>query len=265
VFSNLFVVTNVLDPNAPTIHVVQPGETLNEIAVYYQRSVEAIQNANPQISNVNQLNFRERLIIPGLTETIVLTPPSGPPGRTIEVTGFGFPPQTRIDIGIGLQASDIQIQNTVITGTEGGFRSAAVLAESALAGQRWTVFAVQYNPGMPGFIVASEEFIVTQPRPTLEPQVSIWPLNGPPGTRLHIVGSSLPQFSQIQFTLGPQDTAPYLTGTTWTEINGTFASEVIIPTSANFGENWQVIVSGIDDPAIQANSALFTVQQSIHP
>lgn len=264
-FSNLFVVTDVNNNNAPSIHIVQPGETLNEIAVFYQRSVESIQLANPQISNVNQLVFGENLIIPGLIETIVLTPASGSPGRTIDVTGFGFSRQARVDIGIGLQVNNYQIQNTVITGSEGGFRTGAVVPVSALPGQRWTVIAIQYTSGGSPYVAASGEFIVTQPKPTLEPQVSIWPLEGPPGTRLHIVGSSLPPLSQIQFTLGPQDAAPYLTAITWTEINGTFASEVIIPSSANFGEEWQVIVSGVDDPAIQSSSELFRIQQSIHP
>lgn len=66
------------EPTAPPAtgeqtHVVQPGETLFRISQQYGVSVDAIAAANG-ISNVNQLNVGQQLIIPS-TETAGSAPP----------------------------------------------------------------------------------------------------------------------------------------------------------------------------------------------
>lgn len=53
--------------SAPYSHIVQPGETLSEIAQKYGVDANAIANAN-SIANRNQLRAGQALIIPGLTQ-----------------------------------------------------------------------------------------------------------------------------------------------------------------------------------------------------
>jgi hypothetical protein len=231
--------------------------------VYYQRSVEAIQNANPQITNVNQLNFREPLIIPGLTETIVLTRPVVP-RKNDRGDRFGFPGKPESISGLVCNPAIFKFRIRSSQERKAVFEQRLFcrirVSWSTVDRFRYTIQCrnAWFRRGLRRVHRYATKANLRATGIDLAIEWSTW-------YEAAYRGSSLPQFSQIQYTFGPQDAAPFLTGTTWTEINGTFASEVIIPTSANFGENWQVIVSGVDDPTIQASSALFTVQQSIHP
>ncbi len=53
--------------SSPYSHIVQPGETLSEIAQQYGVDANAIANAN-NIANRNQLRAGQALVIPGLTQ-----------------------------------------------------------------------------------------------------------------------------------------------------------------------------------------------------
>jgi len=55
------------DGDALVVHVVQPGETLNQIAAEYGVDVAALSQAN-RIANGNLIRVGQRLVIPGLTE-----------------------------------------------------------------------------------------------------------------------------------------------------------------------------------------------------
>jgi hypothetical protein len=65
--------------------------------------------------------------------------------------------------------------------------------------------------------------------------------------------------SKIHYVFGVEDDEPFITSTTWTEINGTFAIDFIIPTSADAGEIWVVSAQDIDNPQINATSPSFLV------
>jgi LysM repeat protein len=53
--------------DALVVHVVQPGETLNQIAIEYGVDVAVLSQAN-RIANGNLIRVGQRLVIPGLTE-----------------------------------------------------------------------------------------------------------------------------------------------------------------------------------------------------
>jgi hypothetical protein len=92
-----------------------------------------------------------------------------------------------------------------------------------------------------------------------DPQLSIWPDNGSPGTIVDVVGSSFPSRSQVQYHLGPSDTALELIGETWTEINGTFSTRITIPDSAAPGGTLVVVAETVEEPIVRASSVIFAV------
>jgi hypothetical protein len=126
-------------------------------------------------------------------------------------------------------------------------------------GELWSVVSIRSDEKGGEITARSNEFTVTEPQPLLQPILSIWPLGGPPGTGLSVVGSNYPSMSKIHYVFGVEDDEPFITSTTWTEINGTFAIDLFIPTSADAGEIWVVSAQDIDNPQINATSPSFLV------
>ncbi len=58
----------------PIVHVVKAGETLSGISQRYMVSIEVILGANPQVTNPNNLNIGERLIIPNILPNVEVSP-----------------------------------------------------------------------------------------------------------------------------------------------------------------------------------------------
>jgi LysM repeat protein len=119
--SNIYAVVPPADPSDPSIYVVQPQDTLNEIAIEFNRNPNAILAANPQITNPNTLPVGGSLIIPGLQESVLLAPSSGPPGTRIQVAGAGFPPQSKVEIAFGKRGGTYALLETAITNASGLF------------------------------------------------------------------------------------------------------------------------------------------------
>jgi LysM repeat protein len=256
--SNIFTITPPLDPKEPQLHITVPGDTLNEIAAEYNRTVAAILAVNPQISNPNQLEIGEKIIIPGQRETIVISPISGPPATQILVGGLGFPPMAPVNLGLVRDTTIFSIEDPIQTNVNGLF-STEYLIPSSQPGDIWTVVALEPVSAGGDVITRSNEFNVTSPQPPLQPRISIWPLEGPPGTSLSIVGSNYPSLVEIEYSFGESDATPVLVGTTWTEINGTFALDLRIPIDAEAGGNWEVAAEVSVDPGTQATSEIFLV------
>jgi hypothetical protein len=108
-------------------------------------------------------------------------------------------------------------------------------------------------------ITRSNEFTVTSQQPLLQPILTIWPPEGPPGTALSVVGSNFPSNHEILYTFGLEEESQLVSSTTWTEINGTFAIDLFIPISAEIGEGWVVTAESIDNPQISTISPVFSV------
>jgi hypothetical protein len=179
--SNIFTITPPFDPKAPQLYVTKPGDTLNEIAAEYNRTVATILAVNPQISNPNQLEIGEKIIIPGQKETILISPISGPPLTQIQVGGLGFPPMSTVILGLARGTTIISIEGPVPTNVNGLF-STQYLIPNSRPGEIWTVVALESDATGGEVIARSNDFTVTSPKPPLQPSISLWPLEGPPGT-----------------------------------------------------------------------------------
>jgi LysM repeat protein len=99
-----YVIAPTIDPNAPTTYISQPGDTLRSIANKYNRSLDALYEANPQITDPFELPPGQRINIPaqptGAAE-IKLAPVCGPAETDVQVTGDGFPPGATVDLYSG--------------------------------------------------------------------------------------------------------------------------------------------------------------------
>jgi hypothetical protein len=214
---------------------------------------------NPQISNPNQLEIGDKIIIPGQRETIIITPVSGVPLTTIQVGGLGYQPFSSVNLGLARDAVIFSIEGAVNTDVNGFFSTNYIIPSSAQAGEIWTVVSIISDEKGGEITARSNEFTVTNPQPLLQPILTIWPLRGPPGTGLSVVGSNYPSMSQVHYSFGIEEQDPFISSTTWTEINGTFALDLFIPTTAEVGEIWVVTAEAIDNPQINASSPAFLV------
>ena len=257
--SNIFIITQPKDPKEPSLCIVKPGDTLNAIAAEYTQTVASLLAVNPQISNPNQLDIGEKIIIPGHRKTILITPISGPQLTTIQVGGLGFPPFSAVTLGLSRDTVIYSIEGAVTTDVNGFFRTDYIIPFSAQAGEIWTVVAIESDATGGEIIARSNEFTVTSQQPLLQPILTIWPPAGLPGTALSIVGSNFPSNHEILYTFGLEGESQLISSTTWTEINGTFAIDLFIPISAEIGEGWVVTAESIDNPQISAISPVFLV------
>jgi len=257
--SNVHSVTPPTDPNASSIYFVQSGDTLNQIAVSSQRTVTSILAVNPQISNPNQLSVNTKLLIPRLDPTIIISPTSGPPLTIVEVLGGAFPANAKIEIGVSKQGTEPQFYGIVTTNQAGIFRSQGIIPATAKNGESW-VFATRYALANGTLVIKrSSEFIIAPPKPTLQPFLTIWPPDGPPGTNLYVVANNFPPLTEVSIDLVEAGAAPLAVLTTWADINGSFASELVIPESSQDGETWTVIATVTNNPSVTATSDPFTV------
>ena len=257
--SNIFTITRPKDPKEPSLYIVKPGDTLNAIAAEHTQTVASLLAVNPQISNPNQLDIGEKIIIPGQIETILITPTSGPQLTMIQVAGLGFPPFSAVTLGLSRDTVIYSIEGAVTTNVNGFFRTDYFIPSSAQAGEIWTVVAIESDAAGGEIIAKSNEFTVTSPQPLLQPILTIWPQEGLPGTGLSVVGSNFPPKNEILYTFGLEEESLFISSTTWTEINGTFAIDLFIPMSAEIGESWFVTAESIDNPQISAISPAFSV------
>jgi hypothetical protein len=178
------------------------------------------------------------------------------------VVGAGFPPQAKVEVSFRKRGGDYVLLVTAITNTRGLFESQVVIPTSAVVGERWVVLAAQAIVGEPRAIALSNEFVVSQPKPPAEVNVSIWPAAGPPETRLTVVANGFPAHTQVAFSIGPSGSEGSAFLSTWTEINGTVAGDTMIPAGAAPGENWFVTVNTLGEPRLEASSPIFTVTET---
>ncbi|MGW8143610.1 MAG: LysM peptidoglycan-binding domain-containing protein [Anaerolineales bacterium] len=257
--SNIFIITPPFDPAEPSLYITKPGDTLNAIAAQYTRTVASILAVNPQITNPNQLEIGEKIIIPGQKETIIITPVSGVPLTTIQVGGLGYQPFSSVTLGLARDTVIFSIEGSVNTDVNGFFSTNFIIPPSAQVGELWTVVSIKSDEKGGEVTARSNEFTVTRPQPVLQPILTIWPLAGSPGSHLSVVGSNYNSMSLVRYSFGVEGQAPYMTSTVWTEINGTFAVDLFLPANAESGESWIVTAELDENPLVSATSPEFFV------
>lgn len=259
--SNIFIITPPLDPSEPFLYIVKPGDTLNAIAAEFTRTVASILAVNPQISNPNQLEIGEKIIIPGQRETIIISPVSGIPLTTIQVGGLGYQPFSSVTLGLAQDTTIYSIEGAVNTDVNGFFSTQYIIPPSAQVGELWTVVSIKSDEQGGEITARSNEFTVTRPQPLLQPILTIWPLAGPPGTSLSVVGSNYSSMSLVGYSFGIEGQNPLIASTTWTEINGTFALDLFIPENAASGESWIFSAELVDNSLVNATSPEFFITE----
>lgn len=257
--SNIFTITPPKDPKSPQLYIVEPGDTLNQISAEFGRIPSSILAANPQITNPNVLEIGEKIIIPGQKEEIIVSPISGAPLSLVQAVGFGFQPSSSVTIGLARNSIIYRIEGGVPTDINGNFQQEYTIPSASLPGDTWSVVALKLGSNGDEVVAKSNDFTVTSPQAPLLPDLTIWPLVGPTGTLLTIVGNNFPSNSEILYSFGISGGSPFYSSTTWTEINGTFAVDLIIPASAEEGEIWDVNAEVMDDPTLQATSPGYLV------
>ncbi|MFL7892884.1 MAG: LysM peptidoglycan-binding domain-containing protein [Anaerolineales bacterium] len=257
--SNIFIVTPPPDPKEPSLYIVKPGDTLNQIAAQYQRTVAAILSVNPQINNPNQLEIDEKIIIPGQIETILISPVSGPVQTSIEAAGLGFPPFSSVTLGLMREGNLYSIEGAIATDVNGFFTTEYLIPTTAQPGEVWNTVAIRSGSSGSEIIARSNDFTVTNVQPPLKPSLTIWPLDGPPHTEISVVGSNYPALSELRYSFGREGEIPFVTSTVWSEINGTFAVDIMIPASAEPGVDWLVTAESVENQTVIATSPPFTV------
>ena len=142
--SQAFTVTQSAAPESRTNYIVHPGDTLSALALQYNTTVTALQLANPQITNPNLILVGERLAIPGKQgqqPTLVIGPQNGQPGTVVRAILGGFPANTTVRLGFGVQGSEPVVTETVTTDAFGNVNARITLPQSAQAGETWVAVA----------------------------------------------------------------------------------------------------------------------------
>jgi hypothetical protein len=263
--SNLFSVTPQKDPNRQILYFIRAGDTLIEIAESTRRSTSSILAANPQIINPNQLPLGGKLVIPPQIATIGITPSSGSPGTQLQVLGLGFPANSSVTLGIGRSNNSFDIIGTVPVDATGLFRSLATIPLDARPGENWVVASLQFTSSGTNPQVISNTFVVSPIVIPGNPLISIWPESGPPGTIIDVVASDFLPRTQVNYFLGVSEADLDLIGSTWTEINGTFATRITIPPGALIGESWIVVAETVEEPIVRTVSTGFSVVETTAP
>ncbi len=257
-------------------YVVQRGDILSGIAQQCNTTVNALLAANPFIYNPNIIYPGWVLNIPGGTggipntgaPVVQLNPTSGTPGTTVTVTGSGFPANTTLQIGLGsfvpnaLQQGQATTQSNITTDANGSFVAQITVPQDAPIGAQLAVQVT--NPGA-GTSILSNTFLVTQPSNN-QANVQISPSSGPAGTTLTVNGSGYPANTNVQVMLGqfiPQALAQGFSSqgnpvTLTTDANGSFVTQMTVPTYAAIGSQWAVQAS-VPNQNISDVSGIFQV------
>ena len=168
------VISPVIDPNAETIYISQPGDTLRSISIKFNRSLDALFEANPQITDPAQLQPGQRINIPaqpaGAAE-IKLSPVCGPIETAVQVAGDGFPSGSTVNLVGGRYLSDYTPIGSFQVDPNQAFATSLVIPLSALPGQYWVVSGETSRS--PKVRAISNLFTVTQPRDPNAPLVHI--------------------------------------------------------------------------------------------
>ena len=256
--SNIFTVSRSKSPTAPTTYIVQPGDMLNDIAARFGVSVQAILAANPQITNPNRLTVGEELLIPGQEANVTIAPLFGPPGSSLRVEVRNFPANINLEIGVGKSSSSFAIVDVDTTDSQGRLSTQINIPNTARPNERWLVVAVAVL-GRFEIKATSGFFTVTGTTPSAQAIVTIWPMEGPPGTQMYVVAAGFPRYTPVSISLGPQGGNLEVVANTVTDINGTLSSQVTIPKTAQPNQEWGISVATTEGATIEATSSAFSI------
>lgn len=211
------------------VYTVAEGDTLFSIARRCGLTVGQILAANPGITNPNRILVGQRLFLP--TGGPIITPP---PGAT--------------DLYV-VQQGDTLFSIAQRFGTTVG----VLLALNPGIGDpsRILVGQVLVVPG-PGFPP------LTPAPPSGFPSATLFPSSGQPGTAVQVVGAGFAAGAAVNVLLGPDVGQLSVVATVVADAQGRVSAVVTIPTTAQAGQRWSVVLSTVA-PLPAAALAKFTV------
>jgi spore germination protein GerM len=103
-----------------------------------------------------------------------------------------------------------------------------------------------------------EETSTPTPEPLLpEPTVAVSPAEGPPGTEIQALAAGFPPEVEVEVAIGQQGSDPNLVLSGTTDGEGSFSTALAIPSTAEPGQEWVVVVTG--EEGAEATSNVFQV------
>jgi LysM repeat protein len=242
-------------------YTVQAGDWMSKIAQKCGVTYSNLRAANPQVSNPSLIYPGQVLNLPGSTvpgvTSIKITPTSGNAGSVVTVSGGGWGANSIVRVGPARANQDIVSEQQVTANSNGVISASVTIPGSATAGERWVVKA--FIPGV-GANATSNQFTVGGSSGTTN-QLFISPVFGPAGTTVTVTGSNWPANAVIR--LGParpnNDIVSEIQATS--SANGSFTTQVTIPSNAANGEIW-VVRGFIPGAGHEGTSNNFTVSNS---
>jgi LysM repeat protein len=126
---------------------VRPGDTLSWIANRFGVTVDAILEANPQITDPRRIYAGRILLIPGpevvtdpRTPAVRLIPEEVRPGWTVTVLATGFPANRELTVMIGIPGLQARSAYRVQTDNQGSATTQVQYPNDADVNQTWVVY-----------------------------------------------------------------------------------------------------------------------------
>jgi hypothetical protein len=133
-----------------------------------------------------------------------IAPTQGPPGTEIQVAAEGFPPNTTVEVGLGVKNTEYWNSQDVRTDAAGAMNTAMTIPPSAEPGEHWVAVVRVVRRG--GAKAISEDFVVSQPAAKFT-QVDIYLIalgdEGRTGQEIGCGDSVLPVEVEIEPTVAP--------------------------------------------------------------
>ena len=92
------------------------------------------------------------------------------------------------------------------------------------------------------------------PEPLLsEPTVAVSPAEGPPGTEIQALAAGFPPEVEVEVAIGRQGADPELSLSGTTDAEGSFSTALAVPSTAEPGQEWVVVVTGEEGAQVTSN------------
>lgn len=200
--------------------VVGIGEPATEPVSSFRATTDAIGTLNTQIEVPEGAQPNERFVVvvyvPGpdgaratsqefivtssqTGPSVMITPSQGLPGSTVQLQAGGFAPNTPVDIGFGRVESEYDIIAQATTNGDGGLARQVGVPNFAEPGDQYVFVITPQNS--PEDII-SNVFTVTGDGHEREPQVTISPRSGSPGTNVQVMVRGFPPNTRISYGIG---------------------------------------------------------------
>jgi len=167
-----------------------------------------------------------------------IEPNEGPPGTPVQLTASGFAPSAALEIGAGPANAEFDVLATAQANVDGALRRTVHAPPIATSGERW-VFVVS-STETDREAISNQFFVTGEPEPR-NPDVTISPSSGPPGSTIQVTASGFPPNTRVQVGLGEPASEPFLSQSLRTNSNGVLRTQFQVPTEVATDERLVVL------------------------